>query len=886
MCKTHITVLTGQKPSIKSYAIVDDIAKKGKAKTSYLFDYVTHTVSNIDELYTVIKETSLNDKGIIIRGKADQNQGVRVRRTLQDESRSKGTFHDAATAWICIDFDDRIAPNKFNRLSLDAVEWLIEQHLPAEFHDVTYIYQWSASASLEYNGAPIKSGTNVHLFFYLDKGLLQPEFRGWFQDNSDIDRSVFGIVQPIFVNANIDKDERIVDLIPADRKIGLIRKSQDVVTTPENEQLEHFRKKYSRKAASIDGESSNAIIQKLYDVGCVTNQSPNTLSLKSPYEKTQGGYYTKIDNPKWIHHNAKDSRRVDQWLREEWEIEFKIPSEDYSSLAERFKHNYNQQPRNATFDEAFSINEPLYAEAYNRNKRHALTQKAYQHWKQLNRNVKMLLYAFEGFGKSRIVHVLVQDRRKVVFACKTNQQAEEQYSKFTDQGLRAQLLLSREYQLAKLGFSECVIKEPRRHPWDTAAISKTATVARLQQTGLTKEEAEAVWVSTGTEKINCVDYDVVVMTHARLALIGFIQEQKRARQQIDGTHDEWLDKIPSNADCVWDDVDRKDFAWLSPFDNQYANVEINGRLIERKSFKKTAKNRQEYEIHYFIKPECFRYGYGLPNRQIFTTTEQLTTFLIERHIGVDNLFVPELMPTIKMKAGDITVFKTNITSRNRDGLLLPLLRRVQKEGYDFYVIGDSISPINHTNNKGQNCYDDKDIVVEVSQMNMMDIPQWLDELGWSEKETHALKVVDAMDRFHQAIGRNSGYRWSDKDDANKKSVVVLMDGGIFEGVINQSRYYIDHTEDLDSPVDAYRKRDRNNLTACVAWYIQNLDTYINATNIAQGDRKSFERDCLFVVKNNEQKFVDRMKKALEHLSQTTTNRRTKSTISAVLKKLA
>lgn len=261
--------------------------------------------------------------------------------------------------------------------------------------------------------------------------------------------------------------------------------------------------------------------------------------------------------------------------------------------------------------------------------------------------------------------------------------------------------------------------------------------------------------------------------------------------------------------------------------------------------------------------------------------------LIERYFGDDQLFVPELMPEIKMKAGDITVFKTSITGRNRDGVLLPLLRRVQREGYDFYVIGDSVSPINHTNNKGQNCYDDKDIVVEVSQMNLSEIPQWLDELGWSEHETHALKVLDAMDRFHQAIGRNSGYRWSDKEDSLKKRVVVLMDGGVFEGVINHSRYYIDHTENLDQPKDTrYRKRLRDNLPACIAWYVQNLESYITSAHISKGDRKAFERDCVFVKDHYESKFVDRMVLALEHLKKQTKTQKTKTVIDEVLLKLA
>jgi hypothetical protein len=883
MNETHITVLTGQKPSLKVYTIVDDIAQKGDVETSYYFDYVTHAINNIDQLFGVIKQASLNDKGVIIRGKTDYPQGQKVRRLVKDEGRPDGTFYDSPTAWICIDFDEKIVPDNLNRLSLKAVEWLINAYLPPEFHNTSYIYQWSASAGLEYNGQPVKNGTNIHLFFYFDKGLSQPELKSWFRDNKNIDRSVFGIVQPIFVNANVVKDDGIIDLIPSNQKIGLVKKENAFVATPEIEVLEHFKQKYNHQVSSIDGETSNAIIRKLYEVGCVTHKSPSTLSLKSPHEKTQGGYYTKIDNPLWIHHGGKGSRRVDQWLQEEWHVDFQLPvlanDEDLESLVQKFK---KKQGKKQLPEAEFLIDQPDFAEAYHRHKRHEMTQKAYKRWKRLGQNVKMLLYAFEGFGKSRIVHILVQDGRKVIFACKTNEQAEEQHAKFFEQGLRVQLVLSREYQLSKRGYAACVVKDPKKHPWDVSTINESATLARLRQRGLTKEEAQIVWSSTGTEKINWADHDVILMTHARLALLGFIQEQKRTNQNHDVRHFDMYEKIPLYVDCVWDDVDKKDFAWLSPFDNQYASVQINGKPIETKTITKTTKGKHEYNNVYFVKPECFRYGYGLPNRQIFSTTEQLTTFLIERHIGDENLFVPELMPEIKMKAGDITVFKTQMTGRNRDGLLLPLLRRVNKEGYEFHIIGDGISRINHTNNKGQNCFDDKDIVVEVSQMNLTDIQQWLDELGWTDKETHALKVLDALDRLHQAVGRNSGYRWSDKEDKDKKSVVVLLDGGIFDAVVKQSRYYIDCTEDLDTPNrSTYRKRPKDSLANCIAWYIQNLDNYINSIGF-KGYKKRFEQDCRFVVDNYEQKFIDRMKLALDFLSTSTKNTTIKAKIDSVV----
>jgi hypothetical protein len=894
--KTHITVLTGQKPSIKNYIIEDGKPKKGTVKTSYLFEYVTHDINNIDELYDIINQTSNNDNGVIIRGRTKYKQDWDVRRLLKDHKDSDvGTFFDEPTAWGCIDFDEQSTPDHIDRLSQDAIEWLIKNKLPKEFHNSSYIYQWSSSAGLEYNNTPIKNGTNVHLFFYLDKGLTNPEFDGWFVDVDDktIDKSVFRTVQPIFVNANVNKDNRIVDLIPLKNKIGIVYKDNNLVVTPADGVLARF-KQLSSTTKAIDVDSANIIIQKLQEVGCITNNSGRTLSLKSPREKTQGGYYTKTTKPTWINHGGQPGRRVDQWLREEWGVEFEMPTEipvdeeDFISLVDKFKNKFKKTTDAGTTEDAFEISEPSFVDCYPRAKRQELTKKAYKTWKTSQID-KMMLYAFEGFGKSRVVHILVEDKQKVLVGSKTNEQAEEHYKKFTEQGLRVQLILSRKYQLKQLGYGDCVVEDTKTHPWDAVTVNKSETLRNIKESTMpemTKEQVEEIWEQTAVDKVDWFNHDVVVMTHTRLALTGQFQEQKRLGRTHHGITFDDVSTIPQHVVCIWDDVDRTDFAWLAPYDAQYANVEIDGKLIETQTFKKIAKNKQEYDVHYFVKPESFRYGYGLRNRQIFSTTEQITTFLIERYVGQDNIFVPELMPEIKMKAGDITIFKTQMTGRNKDGMLLPLLNRVKKEGYDFYTIGDSISTINHTNNKGQNCFDDKDIVVEVSQMNMLDIPMWLDELGWADTDIQKLKVVDALDRLHQAIGRNSGYRWADKPDDAKKCVVVLMDAFLMKAVIKQSRYYIDAFEDLDNPNYAtYRKREKNCLADCIAWYIQNLDAYITSSNISKGDRKLFERDCLFVKENYDEKFVNRMKIAMEHIVTNTKNAKTKATVTAVLKKL-
>ena len=260
--ETYITVLTGQKPSTKTYVIKDGVAQKGEViKPSYLYNYVTNSINNINDLYDIIYKTSLKDNSIIIRGRSQYKQDWYRTRTIKKDN--EGTFTEHPTAWLCIDFDNQIVPG-IERLSLAAIEWLINNNLPEVFHNSSYIYQWSSSAGLEYNNIPIKNGTNVHLFFYLDKGLVETELKGWFSniEQSVIDKSVFQTVQPIFINANVNKDERIIDLIPLKDKIGIVHKNNPVVQTPEEIELTKYRERHST-AKSIDVDSANEIVQKL-----------------------------------------------------------------------------------------------------------------------------------------------------------------------------------------------------------------------------------------------------------------------------------------------------------------------------------------------------------------------------------------------------------------------------------------------------------------------------------------------------------------------------------------------------------------------------------------------------------------------------------------------
>jgi len=325
---SHVTLMEGDRPSTKRYDIdpVTNSIDKGLVEQAYYHDSYTIPINNLADLYDIISYAREENHRYIIRGHGIFPKQELVRRTKYNELDNKdGKFREQATSWICCDFDKYIVPDTINRTSIAAIEWLIENELPKEFHNVSYIYQWSSSAGLEYNNKHIKTGTNVHLFFYLNTSLTNEQYKSWFSNEIEkgFDPSTFNTVTPIFVNSYVEKDPRIIDTIKEEDKFGIIAKSQQEVIVPE---IKEVIKDIQTVLTDID--LSNEIMEALRDIGAIYGRRSGWILLKHPKEKTPGDWHLKPNSPTVIHHHAQNSMRIDKWIKKYYNIEkkFNFPS--------------------------------------------------------------------------------------------------------------------------------------------------------------------------------------------------------------------------------------------------------------------------------------------------------------------------------------------------------------------------------------------------------------------------------------------------------------------------------------------------------------------------------------------------------------------------------
>src|SRR5262249_7044268 len=141
-----------------------------------------------DEVYERRQHRITKEVGYLVKRRAVRIHGL------------EGYFTDVSRQLQMLDFDGVPLPNNMSIVDDPeaCVEWAVDNLLPPEFRDASFIYQLSASAAL----TKLDNELNVHLWFFTNKEYASEELRAWGkwwnakQQRKIIDCAVFTEVQP------------------------------------------------------------------------------------------------------------------------------------------------------------------------------------------------------------------------------------------------------------------------------------------------------------------------------------------------------------------------------------------------------------------------------------------------------------------------------------------------------------------------------------------------------------------------------------------------------------------------------------------------------------------------------------------------------------------
>lgn len=431
-----------------------------------------------------------------------------------------------------------------------------------------------------------------------------------------------------------------------------------------------------------------------------------------------------------------------------------------------------------------------------------------------------LLYGPEGSGKSYLAYMLCQQGKKVLFACRSNKQAEEKYESLSKLGIRVALLSSRSHEIEKR-FGVKPTRFAKTHPWDEGRINEAKTYEAIvkQNPDLAEHHASDLLTGLVNERIDWHSVDMVITTHARLGALG--------RMNISNEGSMLSVVVPDDVIVFYDDPELEDFMTLATFSSALRAENVFGQKIERYY----PKNADQI---YLVKPHVLRPGFGFQKHQIvFTTTELIIMALIKMNNPAIRIHDDLLPSNAKIFGGNVHLISTKLVRSTSDGLLPPIMERVRRHGFDFeYIANGQGCEVNLSNNKGMNSFMDANTVIEVSVPTKEEISTLYEQFNRMVPH-RKLKLLIMLDRIHQAVGRNSGYRWQGKE------CVVLVDPMFFKLVQQYSRYSFESVIEADKEnPDTFpmKQPSLSTLHQAVGWYINRHEQYIRNGN-------AFKFDC-------------------------------------------
>ncbi len=233
---------------------------------------------DIQSLAEFVTALSKRKDSVLLRGEPKFGYGgAGRRRTLENFPPVPG-----GVPWVMLDVDNVPIPEEMDPLSREAIEWVVAQ-LPEPFYEVSYFYQYSASAGiLKADGTPLKKGISIHLFFWLGGHLLPDKELAayfelhclrtgfyWRRVKKDVPSITYGIdlavirnsVQPHYIAPPIIGEGLQCRLAPEHRQ-DLVVKGRDTVMLPKPEDNLRAKAKHLRRQVDQEWKRENGWVSQ------------------------------------------------------------------------------------------------------------------------------------------------------------------------------------------------------------------------------------------------------------------------------------------------------------------------------------------------------------------------------------------------------------------------------------------------------------------------------------------------------------------------------------------------------------------------------------------------------------------------------------------------
>jgi hypothetical protein len=484
-----------------------------------------------------------------------------------------------------------------------------------------------------------------------------------------------------------------------------------------------------------------------------------------------------------------------------------------------------------------------------------------------------ILYMPEGAGKSRLVIDMARDGQNIIFACKSWEQVEGKYDEYLRAGIKegfnVKVARSKDAKARRI-FGTKVVRGNPSGPFSPGKILDEETIEEFIKNNpdLSPDFIRLSWQFFSPDRLSFegIPYpdidengDVVgdelstPLADADTRIILTTFEQLRIhRLRNTFIPDRWI---------IWfDDPDINDVIDIDPYD-----IDRWGELPEDRLDKET---REINGRRYFTRDSDQSLGYNLRlHKCVYTTTEIITKNAIELMMRRrrEEYQVHDEMDDIA--GGEITILGTSKVRKKVDGIIPLFVRRLNKEKSDTRLIADGLSSeFNHSNNKGRNDLNKTNILVELSIPHPIQVRTICDALekSYSTDRNEITRVI-MLDRMHQAIGRNCGYRYKGYE------CVVLADKQVHKNIVENTRYRIDRDNSVQ--IDRTRMMGTKDTRTenAASPMVRKVEYLLNNTNNYVSDYRKIKPDIEYVMKSikddsKREEYIIRLLTSLSELS--------------------